>query len=370
MVRGPDELELAGAVLNQRWRVVRGLGSGGLGTVVEVMGLSGEGPRAAKLLRREFVDEPEVVERFIGEAALGSRLSHPGIVQVHEAAQAEDGTPYLVMELCRGEPLAALMNRERVPVERAVAIVHSLLEALGAAHRAGLVHRDIKPDNVFLAVDGGGRETVKLLDFGVARALEAAGGIARRTRTGMLLGTPGYMSPEQLKRAKDAGPTSDLWAVGIVFYELLTGQRAFPAQSEFERMTLVLTSTPAPIEKIAPQYAHWAPFFARALDVDPRRRFATAAEMDAALLGAARGDFPRASTPPVPVPPLGPSGPFGGIPTAVSPIGALGPGGAEREPNVVVLPPRPKVVSLWVALVMSVVLLALGLGIGYLLGVR
>jgi eukaryotic-like serine/threonine-protein kinase len=370
MVRGPDDVDLAGAVLNQRWRVVRGLGSGGLGVVVEVVGLSGEGARAAKLLRREFLDEAEVVERFLGEAELGSRLAHPGIVQVLEAARAEDGTPYLVMELCRGEPLAALMNRDRLPVERAVVIVHSLLDALGAAHRAGLVHRDIKPDNVFLAEDGAGREAVKLLDFGVARALEAAGGVARRTRTGMLLGTPGYMSPEQLKRVKDAGPTSDLWAVGIVFYELLTGQRAFPASSEFERMTAVLTRSPVPIEKVAPQYAHWAPFFARALDADPRRRFATAAEMDAALLGAARGEFPRESPRPSPAAPGPAGGPFGGIDTALSPIDSLGAGAGRSAPEVVVLPRRPKVVSLAAALIMSAVAGVLGLAVGYFCGVR
>jgi serine/threonine-protein kinase len=370
MVRGPDDVDLTGAVLNQRWRVVRGLGSGGLGVVVEVVGLGGEGARAAKLLRREFVDEPEVVDRFLGEAEVAARLSHPGIARVLEAARAEDGTPYLIIELCRGEPLTGLMNRERVPVDRAIAIVRSLLDALGAAHRAGLVHRDLKPDNVFLAQDAAGREVVKLLDFGVARVLEAAGGVARRTRTGMLLGTPGYMSPEQLKRAKDAGPTSDLWAVGILLYELLTGQRAFSAHSELERMTAVLTRSPAPIEQVAPQYAHWAPFFARALDVDPRRRFATAAEMDAALLGVARGDSPRESTGSAPVALPTSTGPFGGIDTAISPTDALAPGGGRPEPNVVVLPPRPKVVSLAVALTMSMVALVLGLGVGYLLGVR
>jgi eukaryotic-like serine/threonine-protein kinase len=368
MVSGPDDVDLTGAVLNRRWRVVRRLGSGGLGVVFEVAGLGGEGPRAAKLLRREFLDEPEVVERFLAEAGATARLSHPGIAQVYEAARAEDGTPYLLLELCQGEPLTALMNRERLPVERAVGIVHSLLDALGAAHRAGIVHRDLKPDNVFLARDTAGQEMVKLLDFGVARVLDAAGGVGRRTRTGMLLGTPGYMSPEQLKRSKDASPRSDLWSVGVIFYELLTGQRAYPAPSEFERMTAVLLGSPPPIEQVAPHHAHWASFLTRALDPYPDCRFPTANDMDVALLKAARGE----TSPPARVPavPQAPVGPFGGIDTAVSPVGGQ-PGASGRPwPNVVVVPRRPRVVSLAVALTMSTVALGLGLGLGYLIGSR
>jgi hypothetical protein len=134
-------------------------------------------------------------------------------------------------------------------------------------------------------------------------------------------------------------------------------------------MTAVLTRSPVPIEQVAPQYAHWAPFFARALDVDPRRRFATAAEMDAALLGVARGVLPRESTPASVALPT-PTGPFGGIDTAISPTDALARGGGRPEPNVVVLPPRPKLVSLAVALTMSMVALVVGFGVGYLLGVR
>ncbi len=368
-MRGPDDADLTGAVLNRRWRVVRRLGSGGLGIVVEVVGLGGEGARAAKLLRHEFRDEPEVVERFLGEADLVARLSHPGIARVFEAARAEDGTPYLVLELCRGEPLSALMNRERVPVERAVSLAASVLDALGAAHRAGVVHRDLKPDNVFLAQDGSGHEQVKLLDFGVARALEAAGGASRRTRTGMLLGTPGYMSPEQMRNAKDATPKSDLWAVGVLFYELLAGQRAFGGKTELERVTDAFSCALLPIERVAPQYAHWGSFFARALAAEPSCRFSDAAEMAAAMLAVARG------TPRAPEPPAEPSAPppaaaFGGTDTAISPVVTLAAGSSRLEPSVVIVPPRRRVVLLGVACAMSLLALLVGLGLGYLLGSR
>ncbi len=384
-----DPNALVGAVLGQRWRLVRHIGSGGLGLVFEAEGVGGEGRRAVKLLRREFCDEPEIVDRFLTEALAGSRIDHPGVTKVYEASRAEDGTPYLVIELLAGQPLSTRMNRGRVPVEQAAPIAHSILDALAAAHAAGVVHRDLKPDNVFLARDAAGSIQVKLLDFGLARVMDAAGGMARKTRTGMTLGTPGYMSPEQVKNSKEADERSDLWSVGIIFYEMLTAKPAFEADNEFARITQVLTSDPIPIEQAAPQYAHWAPFFSRALAREPSERFQSAQEMAAALLAVAReGHMPDEHFQAIPASTLMPSAPppsswsppaasgasqppprFPHTDTAIS-AGSVPPPAHTPAPLVEVVSPthHPKRVSLLIALVIAGLALTIGFAVGFVAG--
>lgn len=293
-----DPQELVGVVLDRRWRLARLIGQGGIGVVYEAQGASGE-LRAIKILRREFGDEREIVDRFLSEVKASARVDHPGLARVYEAVCAADGTPYLVMELVNGQTLAHRMNRGRISVEQATGIVVSLLSALGAAHAVGVVHRDLKPGNVFLVGDPLTTTEVRILDFGIALVMDAAGGMQRKTRTGMLLGTPGYMSPEQIRSVKQADHRADLWSVGIIFYEMLTAQPAFEAENEFQRLTKVLNEDPTPIERVAPQYAHWAPFFARALARDVTQRFASAAEMATAALAVARhGQLPHPSQAP------------------------------------------------------------------------
>ena len=292
--------ELVGATLDRRWRLTGVLGQGGLSAVFAAQAVDGGQVVAVKLLRAEFGENQEVVTRFLNEVQASARVDHPGIARVHEAVRAADGTPYLVMELLRGEPLADRMNRGRVPVEQAAGIVQNVLRALSAAHAAGVVHRDLKPGNVFLVGDTENGCELKLLDFGISLVLDAAGGMHRKTRTGMLLGTPGYMSPEQIKDIKHTDARADLWSCGILFYELLTGVPAFEAENEFARVTKVLTSSPVPIEQVAPQYAHWGPFFQRALARDPTQRFQSAYEMAQAVDSVAKsGQMPAApSLPP------------------------------------------------------------------------
>jgi len=289
---------LVGAVLDRRWRLLGVLGQGGLAVVFDAEANDGRGRFAIKILRAEFCENQDVVSRFLNEVQASARVDHPGIARVIEAVRAADGTPYLVMELLQGEPLANRMNRGRVPVEQSAGIVQNILRALSAAHGAGVVHRDLKPGNVFLLGDTQNGCEVKLLDFGISLVLDAAGGMHRKTRTGMLLGTPGYMSPEQIKDIKHADARADLWSCGILFYELLTGVPAFDAENEFARVTKVLTSEPTPIEQVAPQYAHWGPFFHRALARDPQQRFQSAFEMAQAVDSVARsGQMPAAPPP-------------------------------------------------------------------------
>jgi serine/threonine-protein kinase len=395
MSASDDPSALVGAVLNQRWRLNRVVGFGGLAVVYEAVGVQGEGPFAVKLLRPEFCGEPSIVERFVNEAAASSRVTHPGIARVYEAQRAEDGTPYLVMELLEGQPLSARMNRGRIPVEQAVPIAHGILMALTAAHAAGVVHRDLKPDNVFLVRDPSGQVNVKVLDFGIARVVDAAGGLGRKTRTGMVLGTPGYMSPEQIKNSKDADHRSDLWAVGLLFYEMLTGVPAFPAENDFARVTAALFSDPTPIQQVAPQYAHWASFFQRAIAREAAARFQSAQEMAQALWAVAHdGQMPQSQlvaipmsdlavgpTAPNPQAPafepakvpearggnLPPAGAFGNVNTAISAGPVAAPADPRPvEPAVRVITPAPRGIPAWVLAVSVLFALLFGFGCGFI----
>jgi serine/threonine-protein kinase len=281
---------LVGAVLNGRWKLVRLLGEGGMGAVFEADGLRGEGKRAIKLLHQEFAKEEQILQRFFAEAQTSQSLQHPNIARVFESARAEDGTPYLVMELLSGQPLSNWIDAgSAIPPQTAAPIVYGVLQALHLAHQKRVVHRDMKPDNLFMTRDASGQYVVKVLDFGIAKVMDAAGGMGNKTRTGVLLGTPGYMSPEQIKNSKAVDARSDLWAVGIIFYEMLTQKLPFEAENEFARLTAVLTDDVIPIESRNPALAPWSGFFRKALAKEPAERFQTAEEMGNALLMVARG---------------------------------------------------------------------------------
>jgi len=283
-----------GAVLSGRYRLTRKLGEGGMGEVYEAEPLNGGAHVALKVLRGEYFADMQVRSRFIDEAQTCMRLVHPNIVRVVECAQTDDGLPYLVMELLEGVPLGAYMRGgARVPVAQAAPILHALLAGLAMAHANGVVHRDLKPDNVFLTRDPGGRFVVKVLDFGIAKVMDAAGGMGNRTHTGMLLGTPAYMSPEQARNARDVDQRADLWSAGVLFYEMLTGQVAFPAPTEFARLAALLTVEPQPVEQVDPGLSPLGPFLRRALQKDRDQRFSSAVEMSRSLAAA------LAVTPPV-----------------------------------------------------------------------
>jgi serine/threonine-protein kinase len=199
------------------------------------------------------------------------------------------------MELLEGVPLSEYTGAcERLPEALAISILRGTLRGLAHAHAAGIVHRDLKPENVFLARDPSGQFAVKLLDFGIAKVMDAAGGMGTRTRTGALLGTPAYMSPEQARNAKDTDARSDLWSAGVLLFQMLTGEQPFIAPSEFARLALVLSAAPKPLAAFDVALAKWQPVIDRALCKDRALRFQSAAEMEAAL------DVPLASASPPP----------------------------------------------------------------------
>jgi serine/threonine protein kinase len=317
--------ELVGAVFNGRWKLLRVLGEGGMGAVYEAQGVRGEGARALKVLHAEHVTEPAILDRFFAEALAVHQLDHPNVVTIHEHARAEDGTPYLVMELLRGESLGHGLRRRRTFDARQIASVGlGVLQALVVAHAAGIVHRDLKPDNIFLVDDGSGAPLVKVLDFGIAKVIDAAGGAGSKTKTGVLLGTPGYMSPEQVKDSKHVDERTDLWSVAVILYELVAGRPAFEADNEFAKLSMVLTTQPPPIAQVAPHAAPWGPFFERALAADIARRFQTAGEMAQALVQLVGAVSPARAASPVATLQLGAPAPAAAstLSSAMSPFAA------------------------------------------------
>jgi serine/threonine-protein kinase len=270
------------------YRAVRRLAVGGAGIVYEAEHLA-LGKRVAIKLLRLDAGSP-FVDRLRVEAQALARLRSPHLVAVHDFGETADGRPFYVMDLLQGRTLLAeLRARGCLPPHEAVDLVQQLLRGLAVAHRAGLVHRDIKLENVFVAEEGGAH-VVKILDFGIAKVLpEAAIDLpASRTSEGVILGTPRFMAPEQVKgRAVDA--RADVYAAGAVLYELLTGRDPLhDVLGAAQLLLATLTSDPEPPSRIASQPIEPAldDVVLRALAKDPARRYGSAEELSAALVGA------------------------------------------------------------------------------------
>jgi serine/threonine-protein kinase len=278
---------MVGAVLSSRYRLLRLIGEGGMAAVFEAQDLAGSDRCAVKVLRPEYAAERRVVSQFYGGAEAAARFAHDNIARCFGHAPPDEPSPYVLNELVEGASLASYLRPGLAyDAQIAVPIARGLLSALAEMHRHGVVHGDIKPNNVFLIPRPDGPPLVKVLDVGIARAMAAAGGMMTRTRTGAFLGSPSYMSPEQIRNASEIGPRSDLWSAGVVLYQLLTGREPFIAPTEAAKFTLVLSGDPIPVDQGKPELSGWRDFFRRALARDAGQRFASAAEMDAALLAA------------------------------------------------------------------------------------
>jgi serine/threonine-protein kinase len=283
--------ERVGQLIAGRYRLERLLGSGGMGAVYEAVHDFTQRRVAVKLMHPAFARSKTAAERFVREAQAPSSIGHPGIVEVLDGGRADDGTLYLVLELLEGETLAATLRRGALTPAQLVPIALELLDALGAAHEAGFVHRDLKPDNVFLQLSfGGAGETprVKLLDFGVTAVIDEAG--PGLTKAGMILGTPLYMSPEQaLGRRVDA--RSDLWSLGAVCYQALTGHPPFRGSSAQALIVSISTEEHLPLSVVRPGLPlRVVKVIERALDKQPDKRWQSAEEMADALRNALSPD--------------------------------------------------------------------------------
>ena len=233
---------LLGAVVDNRYQVIRVLGEGGMGTVYEVEHVTLQKRFALKALRRDLSRFDDLSARFIQEAKAAAAISHPNVVQIVDFGHLPTGEAYFVMELLGGVPLSRhLHDSGSVSPERAAHILRQVSEALAAAHQSGIIHRDLKPDNIQICDSVGERELVKVLDFGLARVA----GKSRLTRAGVVFGTPHYMSPEQA-----AGETldqrSDVYALGVVMYEMLTGRVPFEADTFMGVLNKHIAMLPTP----------------------------------------------------------------------------------------------------------------------------
>jgi len=221
---------LVGATLAERYEIVRRIGEGGMGAVYEARH-SIIGKRVAiKVLLEKFLENEEFIARLLQEARLASSIGHQNIVDVTDFGTTRDGRAFVVMEYLEGEPLSELIMRDApLPVERSLAIVKQVSSALGAAHNKGIVHRDVKPENVYL-VRRSDQDFVKVVDFGVSKAVhtqEEGSEWQRLTRTGAVLGTPLFMSPEQAAGKEDIDARADIWSTALILYECLTGELPF-----------------------------------------------------------------------------------------------------------------------------------------------
>jgi serine/threonine protein kinase len=236
------------------YQVARKLGEGGMGAVYELVHPTIGKRLALKVLHPEFAARPDIVQRFFDEARAVNLIRHPNIVDVLDFAVLDDGRPYLTMEFLDGEALADHLRRRGVlPPADAVAIARQVAAALAAAHRAGVVHRDLKPDNVFLVAAEGGGATVKVLDFGIAKLVGEERAPGERTQSGAVMGTPAYMAPEQaMGRIGEIDRRSDVYALGVMLFEMLSGALPFRADSLAALIAQHVTETPTSLAVLRP----------------------------------------------------------------------------------------------------------------------
>src|SRR5215203_7167764 len=264
-------------MVDGRYRIIRRLGSGGMADVYCAEDTQLGREVALKLLYRRFAEDEEFVERFRREASSAARLQHPNVVQVFDRGEW-DGTYYSAMEFLEGRNLKQIV-RDHGPLEPALAvdIVLQILKAARFAHRRGIVHRDIKPHNVIVDDDG----RAKVTDFGIARA-----GASDMTETGSIMGTAQYLSPEQAQ-GQPVSPRSDLYSIGVMLFELLTGRVPFEAESPVTIALKHVSEPPIPPAELNPAISPaLEAVVLRALEKDPARRFADADEFAAALQDA------------------------------------------------------------------------------------
>jgi len=278
-----------GTVVNGKWQIDARLGSGGMATVYAATHRNGH--RAAlKMLHTQLSRDKDTRARFLREAYVGNAVGHPAIVRVEDDGVAEDGSAFLVLELLDGETIEARRVRlgGMLPVGEALAIADKALDALGAAHGKGIVHRDVKPDNVFLTKDG----QVKLLDFGLARMKDLR---TEATKTGVFIGTPEFMSPEQAQGKRDeVDARSDVWGMGATLFTCITGKNVHDARNVHEQLVASATVRPRSVRALMPTLPEpVAIVIDRALELEKADRWESAQEMQRALRAARGGGAPE-----------------------------------------------------------------------------
>jgi eukaryotic-like serine/threonine-protein kinase len=276
-----------GEVLAGKYRVERVLGAGGMGVVARVTPLAGEGIFALKFLRPSVARDPVAAKRFLREAAAAGRIESRHVVKISDVGQLASGSPYLVMEYLEGGTLdQRLAGNQRLPLAQACDLALQIAEGLAAAHAMGVIHRDIKPANLYLTKGTDGTELLKIVDFGVSKILDPDTPEGQHlTRTQTSLGSPLYMSPEQMRSARTADFRTDQWSLGGVLYRMATGQLPFEGKSLPRLCVQVLEGDFVPIATRCPELpAAFAAAVEKCLRVNPSERYADVAELAEALV--------------------------------------------------------------------------------------
>jgi serine/threonine-protein kinase len=284
---GTDVIPVAGEVLAGKYRIDRELGRGGMGVVLAAHHLHLDEAVAIKFLLPELSQDANLVARFLREGRASIKIRSEHVVRVLDVATMPGGSPYMVMEYLDGTDLEGLIERTGpLPVRTAVAYVLQAIEAIAEAHSLGLVHRDLKPANLFLVHRRDGSECVKVLDFGITKVVSPdAGSNLGLTSTQSLMGSPRYMSPEQMRPTRPIDARSDVWALGVVLYELLAGVPPFTAQTMTELLASILQDSPPPLTGLRPEVPlELERTIRRCLEKDPAGRPENVAELARALV--------------------------------------------------------------------------------------
>jgi len=279
-LRSSQQGNLVGSVIAERYHIVKKLGEGGMGAVYLGEHVKMGRKSAIKVMSSSMAHDPEAIARFNREASNASRINHPNVCAIYDFGETPDGVIYLAMEFIEGGSLGDLLEQEStLSLRRAADILTQTADALQAAHDLGIVHRDLKPDNIMLTRGRAGGDLVKVVDFGIAKAMSGEEG-QQVTKTGLVVGTPEYMSPEQLSGDRLDG-RSDTYSLALVFYRMVTGTFPFPAESAQEMMIKRLTDDPLPLGAARPDIVFPPALeeaLRHALGRMPSERYATAVE--------------------------------------------------------------------------------------------
>jgi eukaryotic-like serine/threonine-protein kinase len=287
----PEEFTMPffpGQVVSGKYEIIELIGVGGIGFVVAATHVELGDKVALKFLRPEALANSEAVGRFAREARASAQIKSEHVVRVFDVGNLPDGAPFIVMEHLEGKDLDAVMHElGALPVKLAVEYVLQACEALAAAHARGIIHRDVKPENLFLNHRAQGMDIIKVLDFGISKVAFTGSAFESRhplVRTTMAMGSPIYMSPEQIRASQDIDARTDIWSLGCVLYELLTGNPAFDAPSLTQVAAIIIEKEPAPLELVCPLAPPGlAAIVMRCLAKSPAARFQDVAELAVAL---------------------------------------------------------------------------------------
>ena len=275
-----------GDILAGKYRIERVLGAGGMGVVVVATHLDLLETRAIKFMLPEALTNADAVERFVREARAASLLKSEHVARVFDVGRLETGAPYMVMEHLEGTDLdVVLKSRGQLPIGEGVLYVLQTVEALAEAHGRGIIHRDLKPSNLFISARANGSPCVKVLDFGISKIIGAPSADGDLTKEHTVLGSPHYMSPEQMRSSRDVDGRSDIWSLGVILYMILTAQRPFRGQHVGEIIARVMSGPPRPPSRhrrdLPPELDA---VIMRCLEREPEARFADVSELAKALL--------------------------------------------------------------------------------------